>query len=66
MLHSAWQYPFERYSDVVILTGEVSSARAERAAGDDGRDSPGVSGVSNQRSIASRSPAEARQASGST
>lgn len=36
---------------VVILTGEVSSQRAKRAAGDDAWDSRGVSDVSNQLAI---------------
>ncbi len=39
---------------VVILTGEVSSARAKRAAGDDAWDCPGVSDVSNQLTGAGR------------
>ena len=34
--------------DVVILTGEVSSSLAKRAAGDDSWDTPGVVDVSNQ------------------
>ena len=34
--------------DVVILTGEVSSTRAKRAAGDDAWDTRGVVDVSNQ------------------
>ncbi|MGH9263584.1 MAG: BON domain-containing protein [Acidimicrobiales bacterium] len=34
--------------DVVILTGEVSSPRAKRAAGDDAWDTVGVVDVSNQ------------------
>lgn len=34
--------------DVVILTGEVSSTKAKRAAGDDAWDTPGVVDVSNQ------------------
>lgn len=34
--------------DVVILTGEVSSSRAKRAAGDDAWDVAGVVDVSNQ------------------
>lgn len=34
--------------NVVILTGEVSSARAKRAAGDDAWDTSGVVDVSNQ------------------
>ena len=34
--------------NVVILTGEVSSARAKRAAGDDAWDTAGVVDVSNQ------------------
>jgi osmotically-inducible protein OsmY len=34
--------------DVVILTGEVSSSRAKRAAGDDAWDVPGVVDVNNQ------------------
>ncbi len=36
---------------VVILTGQVSSPRAKRAAGDDAWDCPGVSDVSNQLTI---------------
>jgi len=40
---------------VVILTGEVSSALAKRAAGDDCWDTPGVVDVSNQLSVAARS-----------
>ncbi len=44
---------------VVILTGEVSSPRAKRAAGDDAWDCRGVSDVSNQLSVASRAPADA-------
>ncbi len=34
--------------DVVILTGEVSSTKAKRAAGDDAWDTAGVVDVSNQ------------------
>jgi osmotically-inducible protein OsmY len=34
--------------DVVILTGEVGSTRAKRAAGDDAWDTAGVVDVSNQ------------------
>jgi osmotically-inducible protein OsmY len=37
--------------DVVILTGEVSSARAKRAAGDDAWDTAGVVDVSNQLTV---------------
>jgi hypothetical protein len=40
---------------VVILTGEVSSAVAKRAAGDDCWDTPGVVDVSNQLIVAARS-----------
>lgn len=40
---------------VVILTGEVSSSVAKRAAGDDCWDTPGVVDVSNQLSVAARS-----------
>ena len=47
---------------VVVLTGEVSSARAKRAAGDDAWDCRGVSDVSNQLTITARS----RAAPGST
>lgn len=39
---------------VVILTGEVSSPKAKRAAGDDAWDSRGVCDVSNQLSISAR------------
>jgi hypothetical protein len=38
--------------NVVILTGEVSSALAKRAAGDDAWDTPGVVDVSNQLTVA--------------
>ncbi len=38
---------------VVILTGEVSSPKAKRAAGDDAWDTRGVCDVSNQLTIAS-------------
>ena len=37
--------------NVVILTGEVSSALAKRAAGDDAWDTPGVADVSNQLTV---------------
>ncbi len=37
--------------DVVILTGEVKSSRAKRAAGDDAWDVPGVVDVSNRLSV---------------
>ena len=40
---------------VVILTGEVSSAVAKRAAGDDCWDTAGVVDVSNQLIVAARS-----------
>jgi osmotically-inducible protein OsmY len=40
---------------VVILTGEVSSAVAKRAAGDDCWDTAGVVDVSNQLTVAARS-----------
>ena len=40
--------------NVVILTGEVSSSLAKRAAGDDAWDTPGVADVSNQLTV--RSP----------
>jgi osmotically-inducible protein OsmY len=40
---------------VVILLGEVSSARAKRAAGDDAWDTPGVTDVSNQLTVAETS-----------
>lgn len=36
---------------VVILTGDVGSARAKRAAGDDAWDTQGVADVSNQLSV---------------
>ena len=36
---------------VVILTGEVSSVLAKRAAGDDAWDTPGVVDVSNQLAV---------------
>lgn len=36
---------------VVILTGDVTSARAKRAAGDDSWDTPGVTDVSNQLDV---------------
>lgn len=39
---------------VVILTGEVSSTVAKRAAGDDCWDTPGVVDVSNQLSVSAR------------
>ena len=38
--------------NVVILTGEVSSSVAKRAAGDDAWDTPGVADVSNQLEVA--------------
>ncbi len=38
--------------NVVILTGDVSSTRAKRAAGDDAWDTPGVVDVSNQLVVA--------------
>jgi CBS domain-containing protein len=41
---------------VVILTGEVSSPLAKRAAGDDSWDTIGVSDVSNQLTVAGRRP----------
>ncbi len=41
--------------NVVILTGEVSSALAKRAAGDDAWDTAGVADVSNQLSVTSGS-----------
>ncbi len=44
---------------VVILAGEVSSARAKRAAGDDAWDCRGVCDVSNQLTIAARAPSPA-------
>jgi osmotically-inducible protein OsmY len=37
--------------NVVILTGEVSSSLAKRAAGDDSWDTPGVVDVSNQLQV---------------
>jgi osmotically-inducible protein OsmY len=37
--------------DVVILSGDVSSTRAKRAAGDDAWDTPGVVDVSNQLQV---------------
>ncbi|MFP5319813.1 MAG: BON domain-containing protein [Acidimicrobiia bacterium] len=37
--------------DVVILTGEVSTSLAKRAAGDDAWDTPGVVDVSNQLTV---------------
>src|ERR1035437_8728166 len=40
---------------VVVLTGEVSSSVAKRAAGDDCWDTPGVVDVSNQLSVSARS-----------
>jgi osmotically-inducible protein OsmY len=40
---------------VVVLTGEVSSSVAKRAAGDDCWDTTGVIDVSNQLSVAARS-----------
>jgi hypothetical protein len=40
---------------VVILTGEVSSTLAKRAAGDDCWDTAGVIDVSNQLTVAARS-----------
>ena len=40
---------------VIILTGEVSSSVAKRAAGDDCWDTPGVVDVSNQLSVSARS-----------
>ena len=39
---------------VVVLTGEVSSSVAKRAAGDDCWDTPGVVDVSNQLSVSAR------------
>ncbi|HYH49604.1 MAG TPA: BON domain-containing protein [Acidimicrobiia bacterium] len=36
---------------VVILTGDVSSVLAKRAAGDDAWDTPGVADVSNQLAV---------------
>ena len=39
--------------NVVILTGDVSSTLAKRAAGDDSWDTPGVADVSNQLKVAS-------------
>ena len=41
--------------NVVILTGEVSTAVAKRAAGDDCWDTPGVVDVSNQLTVVARS-----------
>ncbi len=41
--------------NVVILTGEVSSALAKRSAGDDAWDTFGVADVSNQLSVATPS-----------
>lgn len=38
--------------NVVILTGDVSSTLAKRAAGDDAWDTPGVIDVSNQLKVA--------------
>jgi len=38
--------------NVVILTGDVSSSLAKRAAGDDAWDTPGVVEVSNQLQVA--------------
>ena len=38
--------------NVVILTGDVSSTLAKRAAGDDAWDTPGVIDVSNQLAVA--------------
>ena len=40
--------------NVVILTGEVSSPLAKRAAGDDAWDTPGVADVSNQLTTSGR------------
>lgn len=40
--------------NVVVLTGEVSSTLAKRAAGDDAWDTPGVVDVSNQLVVAGR------------
>lgn len=37
--------------NVVILTGDVSSSLAKRAAGDDAWDTPGVADVSNQLTV---------------
>ncbi len=37
--------------DVVILTGDVRSTRAKRAAGDDAWDTPGVVDVSNHLTV---------------
>jgi osmotically-inducible protein OsmY len=37
--------------NVVILTGDVMSSRAKRAAGDDAWDTPGVVDVSNQLAV---------------
>ena len=39
---------------VVILTGDVSSTLAKRAAGDDAWDTPGVVDVSNQLQVVVR------------
>jgi len=41
--------------NVVVLSGEVSSSMAKRAAGDDCWDTPGVVDVSNQLSVSPRS-----------
>ena len=42
-------------SGVVVLTGDVSTALAKRAAGDDCWDTPGVVDVSNQLKVVPRS-----------
>lgn len=44
---------------VVILTGQASSPRAKRAAGDDAWDCRGVSDVSNQLTISAQAPSAA-------
>ena len=39
--------------NVIILTGDVSTSLAKRAAGDDAWDTPGVVDVSNQLAVTS-------------
>ncbi len=53
--YTAWDdFRVDVKRNVVILTGEVSSSRAKRAAGDDAWDTPGVADVSNQLEVRPR------------